>query len=238
MASCFTAHNIRLDDGSLTKPEQPWLMEDLPLLKFTKQFLRMVFPDGVAGKRVVDLGCLEGGYTVEFARQGFAALGIEVRESNFEKCQRVKAGTHLPNLTFVHDDVQNLATYGVFDVVFCCGLLYHLDKPRQFVKLMAQTCRRAIIIDTHVASTRRNGKFSLSRVTQNEGWSGRWFREGGKKRYQANWSSWSNEKSFWPMKSHLVEVLRNSGFPIVIEYPILEPYRELTDRVTIVAVKD
>src|SRR5437588_10601535 len=112
MASCFTAHNIRLDDGSLTKPEQPWLMEDLPLLKFTKQFLRMLFPDGVAGKRVVDLGCLEGGYTVEFARQGFEARGIEVRESNFEKCQRVKAGTHLPNLTFAHDDVQNLAKYG------------------------------------------------------------------------------------------------------------------------------
>jgi len=68
MASGFTAHNIRLDDGSFTKPEQPWQMEDLPLLKFTKQFLRMLFPDGAAGKRVVDLGCLEGGYSVELAR--------------------------------------------------------------------------------------------------------------------------------------------------------------------------
>jgi len=74
MASGFTAHNIRLDDGSFTKPEQPWQMEDLVLLKFTKQFLRTLFPDGVAGKRVVDLGCLEGGYTVEMARAGFDAL--------------------------------------------------------------------------------------------------------------------------------------------------------------------
>ncbi|HEY5178100.1 MAG TPA: hypothetical protein VII95_21300 [Terriglobales bacterium] len=98
MANSFTAHNIRLDDGSLTKPEQPWQTEDLALVKFTKQFLRMVFPDGAAGKRVVDLGCLEGGYTVELARAGFDALGIEVRESNFENCQRVKAGTNLPNL--------------------------------------------------------------------------------------------------------------------------------------------
>jgi SAM-dependent methyltransferase len=239
MASGFTAHNIRLDDGSFTKPEQPWQMEDLALLKFTKQFVRMLFPDGVAGKRVVDLGCLEGGYTVELARAGFAALGIEVRQSNFENCQRVKAGTHLPNLTFARDDVQNLAKYGIFDVVFCCGLLYHLDEPRKFVELMAQVCRRAIVIDTHVADTRRNGKFSLSRITQNEGWAGRWFREGDdKRRYDAKWSSWSNQKSFWPMKRDLVEGLRQAGFPIVLEYPIFEPYRELTHRVTIVAVKD
>jgi hypothetical protein len=40
------------------------------------------------------------------------------------------------------------------------------------------------------------------------------------------------------MKRDLVEGLRQAGFPIVLEYPIFEPYRELTHRVTIVAVKD
>src|SRR5664280_109916 len=133
MAGSFTAHNIRLDDGSFTKPEQPYQMEDLALLKFTKQFLRILFPEGAAGKRVVDLGCLEGGYAVELARAGFDALGIEVRQSNFENCQRVKAGTNLPKLTFLCDDVSKLAKYGVFDVVFCCGLLYHLEEPHRFV---------------------------------------------------------------------------------------------------------
>ncbi len=246
MASGFTAHNIRLDDGTLTKPEQPWQMEDLALLKFTKQFLRMQYPDGAAEKRVVDLGCLEGGYTVEFARAGFDALGIEVRQSNFENCQRVKAGTHLPNLTFVCDDVNNLAKYGVFDVVFCCGLLYHLDKPRQFVDLIADACRRVAIIDTHVANTRRNRKFRLSKVTQNEGWTGRWFTENQRKWLRAyhkreqeeKWLAWSNEKSFWPMKRDLMQGLLRAGFTMVLECPTFEPYLELTDRVTIVALKD
>src|SRR5260370_3649312 len=216
---------MRRCQGAVTKPEQPWQMEDLPLVKFTKQFLRMLFPEGVAGKLVVDLGCLEGGYTVELARAGFAALGIEDRECNFENCLRVKAGTHLPDLTFVCDDVKNLGMYGVFDVLFCCGLLYHLNEPRKFVELMAQACRRAIIIDTHVADTRRNGKFSLSRVTQNEGWAGRWFREGDdKRRYDAKWSSWSNQNSFWPMKRDLVAGLRQARFPILLAYPMFEPY--------------
>jgi SAM-dependent methyltransferase len=240
LASSFSAHNIRLDDGSLTKPEQPWQMDDLALLKFTKQFLRMLFPDGVAGQRVVDLGCLEGGYTVELARAGFDALGIEVRQSNFENCQRVKAGTNLPNLTFACDDVQNLAKYGTFDAIFCCGLLYHLEEPRKFVDLMAQVCRRAIIIDTHIADTRPNGKFRLSEITENDGWAGRWFDEfeDENQRHQDKWSAWSNRRSFWPMKRDLMEGLRQSGFTMVLEYPIFEAYRELTHRVTIVGVKE
>ena len=236
----FTAHNIRLDDGSFTMPEQAWQMEDLPLLKFTKQFLHAVFPGGFAGKRIVDLGCLEGGYTVEFARAGFDALGIEVRENNFDNCQRVKMATDLPNLAYSCDDVLNLADYGEFDAMFCCGLLYHLDRPRNFIELMARTCRRVAIIDTHVADTRRNGVFTLSKVTENEGLTGRWFNEpkDEKQRRDNKWASWGNEKSFWMMKRDLVEALRHAGFPMVFEYPIYDPYRESSHRATIVALKD
>jgi SAM-dependent methyltransferase len=239
MASSFTSHNIRLDDGSLTKPEQPWQMEDLALLKFTKKFLGLLYPEGATGKRVVDLGCLEGGYSVELARAGFDALGIEVRQSNFENCQRVKAGTHLPNLTFACDDVHNLGKYGIFDVVFCCGLLYHLDKPRKFVDLIAQLCRRVAIVDTHVADTQPNGEFPLSEVTENEGWTGRWFSEfDDSKRHEDKWSAWSNQKSFWPMKRDLMQGLLQAGFTMVLECPTFEPYLERTHRVTIVALKD
>ncbi len=240
MASSFTAHNIRLDDGSFTKPEQTWQMEDLPLLKFTRQFLRTIFRDGVSGKRVVDLGCLEGGYAVELARAGFDALGIEIRETNFENCQRVKAATNLPHLSFACDDVRNLANYGVFDAIFCCGLLYHLDEPRAFIEQIAQLCRRVAIIDTHVADAQPNGVFTLSEIVQNEGWTGRWFPEFEEEsqRRDDKWSSWGNQKSFWPMKRDLIEGLRQAGFPMVLEYPIFDAYREKTHRTTIVALKD
>lgn len=40
--------------------------------------------------RVVDLGCLEGGYAVEFAKLGFDTLGIDAREENIQKCNYVK----------------------------------------------------------------------------------------------------------------------------------------------------
>jgi hypothetical protein len=122
-------------------------------------------------------------------------------------------------------------------------LLYHLEEPRKFVKLMAQVCRRVVIIDTHVADTQPNGKFALSEITENEGWSGRWFVEfpeglAEKDCHEAKWSSWNNQKSFWPMKRDLIQGLRHAGFPMVLVYPIFDPWRELTHRVTIVALTD
>ena len=137
-------------------------------------------------------------------------------------------------------DVHDMAKYGVFDVVFCCGLLYHLDAPRKFVDLMAQVCRRVAIIDTHVADAQPNGKFRLSNITEHEGWNGRWFEEFEDEiqRHTDKWSAWSNPKSFWPMKRDLMQHLLQVGFTMVLECPTFEPYLELTHRVTIVALKD
>jgi hypothetical protein len=46
---------------------------------------------GFEGLRIADLGCLEGGYAVEFTRMGFSeVVGIEVRKSNFANCMFVK----------------------------------------------------------------------------------------------------------------------------------------------------
>lgn len=239
MKTTFTAHNIRLDDGSLTKPDEPWQMRDLPLLQFALNFLELTFPDGAKGKRIVDLGCLEGGYAVEFAREGFESLGIEVRKSNIENCNYVKSHTNLPNLRFACDDVRNLERYGMFDAIFCCGILYHLDQPRKFMEQMSRACRRVLIIDTHVAADQPNSRFKLSEITENEGLSGRWFPEFEEEehRHRDPWSSWDNPKSFWPMKLDLIQALRQLSFSLVLEYPIFDSERQATDRVTIVGVK-
>jgi hypothetical protein len=50
------------------------------------------------------------------------AVGLEVRPNNFANCCYVKERTSLPNLVFVNDDAWNVDKYGVFDIVFCCGL--------------------------------------------------------------------------------------------------------------------
>ena len=152
---------------------------------------------------MADVGCLEGGYSAGFARLGYQVLGLEVRDDNFAACRYVQVHTNLPNLTFVQDDAWNLARYGPFDAVFCCGLLYHLDRPRQFLGLLADVTSRMVVLDTHVAPDRtslqpmlpravrvplarllarydRGGSLSryvLSRMTRHEGVEGRWYLE-------------------------------------------------------------
>ena len=79
----FTHHNIRLDDGTLTKPEIGFLLSDSPWFLAAKRIIEFAFRGDIAGKRIVDLGCLEGGYTVEFARMGMEALE-PIREVAFQ----------------------------------------------------------------------------------------------------------------------------------------------------------
>src|SRR5436853_6368865 len=102
-AASFTAHPVRLDDGSLTIPDSTWEMSQHPVFVAARAVLSTFYRSPLSGKRIVDLGCLEGGYTVEFARLGMAALGIEVRPTNFQNCLFVQSRVDLPNLRFVLD---------------------------------------------------------------------------------------------------------------------------------------
>lgn len=162
----FTNHNIRLDDGNFTKPEMGYSMESYPWFLSSKRILNTVFPGDKSNLRIADLGCLEGGYAVEFARMGFQTVGIEVRETNIAACRYVKAHTNLPNLEFIKDDAWNVANYGNFDAIFCSGLLYHLDRPKQFLEILAAIANKLVILQTHFA-TQTNGANTPTQADSN-----------------------------------------------------------------------
>jgi hypothetical protein len=64
----FTAHNIRLPDGTETWPEGT-LLEEYGSFRAPVRMLKLVFPEGLRDKSIADLGCLEGGFTTGFWRQ-------------------------------------------------------------------------------------------------------------------------------------------------------------------------
>ena len=233
MAVEFTAHNVRLDDGVRTKPET-MPIEAHPEFVSARRVLDVVFPKDRSNIRLADLGCLEGGYAVEFARMGFDVLGLEVRASNIAACRYVKTNTNLPNLRFVQDDVWNIARYGSFDAIFCGGLLYHLDRPRQFLQTLAENTTRLLMVVTHFAvapgpdgadarsDDTSAGKFNLSSITENESLKGRWYVEFASdaahaEREHAKWSSWDNRRSFWIQREYLIQAIQGVGFDLVME---------------------
>lgn len=108
--------------------------------------------------RVADLGCYEGEYSVEIARQGYAVLGIEARERHFRKCLEMKERLGLRRLDFVKDDARSIAQYGEFDAIVCSGLLYHLDRPRAFLKILGDVTKTLLILNTHFAPDDRHDR--------------------------------------------------------------------------------
>jgi hypothetical protein len=229
MPPVFTAHNIRLDNGTFTKPDMEVSMADYPWFTAARRLLEVVFPGDKGRYRLADLGCLEGGYSVEFARLGFRVLGLEVRDANIAACHHAKAHTQLPNLEFVQDDAWNVARYGPFDAVFCCGLLYHFDQPRRFLELLSGVTQRVLILQTHFSTERPNPNYHLSDLAFHEGLEGRWFTEFRDDREFADrdaqrWASWDNRRSFWIRREHLLQTLADLGFDLVFEqYDSLAP---------------
>lgn len=216
----FTAHNIALDDGELTLPGRT-LLKDEPNFISAKKLLSLAFSGEYSQYRIADLGCLEGGHSVEIARLGFNVTGFEVRESNMAACQFVKNRVNLKNLNFVKDDVWNIEKYGKFDAVFCLGLLYHLDKPVSFINMLSRITRKLLVIHSHFATHEPITKFNLSEISSNEGVLGRWFTEFDEETFNNReahkWSSWGNKRSFWLMREHLLQSIKSSGFGIVLE---------------------
>ena len=217
----FTAHNIQFPDGTVSMPNYPTLLADEPRCRAAMRLLRMLYGDGLAGRRIVDLGCLEGGYAVEFARAGMDALGLEVRPSNFENCRYVQGKVGLPNLRFVRDDAWNVEKYGPFDVAYCCGLLYHLDRPREYVRLLGKVVNDAVVINTHFAPWEPETRFGLGELTNHEGLPGRWVEEHGEtdeaELDKLKWSSWRNPRSFWIAREGLLQAINDADFDLVLE---------------------
>lgn len=224
----FTAHNILLPNGRKTIPDSDALISESGQMKSVSRFINLLYRGDYYGKSIVDLGCLEGGYTVEFAKMGMISTGIEVRSSNIYNCKIVESEFSLGNLRFIQDDAWNLERYGVYDVVYCSGLLYHLDRPLSFLKMISRCARDAVIIHTHFTPNFDSEVFRLSSLVESEGLSGRWYLEHDiddvEELDRFRWTSWSNKKSFWLERKSILQAINDVGFNIVMEqFDWLEP---------------
>jgi hypothetical protein len=207
----------------MTQPDwidYPW--DQHPVFLATTRLLDQLYPGPREGVTLVDLGCLAGGFSIEFARAGFDVLGIEVRPSNVALCRSRAEEVGLANLRFVEDDAWRLPEYGEFDVTFCSGLLYHLDRPRSFLDMLGRQTRRVLVLNTHVAPYTPIDAFGLSDLEEHEGLLGRWFREYETaeefdRRDEASLASWDNTCSFWIERHHLIEAVNRAGFSTVME---------------------
>jgi len=85
-------------------------------------------------RTVIDIGCGVGHFTSLLQEMGLDAVGIDGREKNL-----VEAKRRYPNLKFQLADAQELdsRSIGSVDLVFCFGLIYHLENPFRLIRSIA-----------------------------------------------------------------------------------------------------
>lgn len=226
----WTGHNIALGPSEATIGlHVPLISEDTRTLTIKSQIRRLLHPPRPL--RILDLGCLEGGVTLDMAREGWDATGIEGRRDNFEKAELIREYYALDNLRFQHRDVKTLSRErdGEYEAILCCGLLYHVDNPFALLETLADMTAPdgLLFLDTHVAPDEEAARFGthesqLSEATtlvhRGETYPGRWFSEPqGGTVLDRQWSATSNERSFWPTRRALIRGLYQAGFHSISE---------------------
>jgi SAM-dependent methyltransferase len=229
----WTAYNIELLPGLCTLPGTALFLETNLHLISMLRVLDLLYPAGLHGLRVADLGCLEGGFGLAFAQRGAKVVALEARPENIAKCRLVEEHFGLPNLTFQQADVKTFTAgaFGSFDIVLALGILYHLDQPVGWLHQVAQATTGVLFVDTHFAPADDSGLAVLDEGLRALGplvdhpygsfpARGRWFQEyvNEAQRLGMPWASFSNPRSFWLTKASLVATLRVlCGFEVVME---------------------
>ena len=229
----FTAHRIQIGKELWTIPDGG----DDPFSALSTRVVVERAGGSLVGKRILDLGCLEGGYTAAFAQMGAKeAVGVEVRTLNIKRCMLVKQQLELNNVQFQQEDVRNvnIGSSGQFEIVFAAGILYHLDDPYSFLKNISEMTIDFALIDTHIANKIQHGHgcspVLIEKIFGSQRYVGREAREypAGMKKADLEkhvWTSWGNPSSFWLTEESLVKMLSEVGFNYVSKVYVPKGYR-------------
>jgi SAM-dependent methyltransferase len=154
---------------------------------------------------ILELGSLEGAHTLSLAEHPGVTriLAVEGREMNLRKARFVQELLRIRNVEFVQANLEqaDLAAFGKFDAVFCCGLLYHLPEPWKLLE-QSSTVAPALFIWTHYATE------AEARDIGN-GLRGKIHHEGGEDEPLSGMSPTAT----WLTLESLLRVLNASGYP-------------------------
>jgi tRNA (mo5U34)-methyltransferase len=226
-------YNVRLAPGLFTTPNGDFGTGEL-LIHSVTQAVADVCRKPLEQLRVLDLGCHEGGYAVEFGLHGATVVGVEGRLKNVVKAQFIGETLGLQNVRFVHGDVRDISedTLGRFDVVLCLGILYHLEAA-DAVRLL-ERCH-SICDDVTVIRSAIGLSVNTKTVVDGHDYRGRLYRED----VRAQGASLDNPSSILPSRASLLNLLSELGYTSVVEIlnPAVPTQDDARDSITVAALK-
>jgi tRNA (mo5U34)-methyltransferase len=136
----FWFHQIEVAPGIVT-----------PGIDRSSQGLQMMnLPADLTGKRVLDIGAFDGFYSFECERRGAAeVIAIDGNSQNGLPVIRELLGSQVKFYTM---NIYELTpdVFGMFDLVLCLGVLYHLRHPLLGLERVHSVCKDRLILETQV----------------------------------------------------------------------------------------
>jgi ubiquinone/menaquinone biosynthesis C-methylase UbiE len=102
----------------------------------------------LSGKRVIDIGCGDGAYTLELARRGAprSVEGIDPSEGAIEVARGRARG--VDGVSFSAGSAYELPHEpGAFDVAQLRGVLHHVERPRDALREAFRVARTVVVIE-------------------------------------------------------------------------------------------
>ena len=228
-----------LRDGVFTVGERPLATD------FRLRWLLALASDLTRGRletlRVLDLGCEEGHFGLEFARHGAEVVAVDVRERHLRRARMLAEATATRSFETVLADVRELdpGALGEFDLVLCLGLHYHLDTPELFelFEQLSALSRWALILYGQVSTVDRERREHRGRAYHGRSVFEHAPTATASDRLELGLASADNPTSFWLTKPSLINLLADSGFSSVSEQLFPRGAARHADRVTLLALK-
>lgn len=116
-----------------------------------RDFLETFLPGLVSRHHVetaVDVGCGFGFFSSYLQRIGLTLTAVDARAENVEECKK-----RMPEIEFATWDVEDpgITSLGPRDLVFCFGLLYHLENPLLGLRHLARLTGKVLLIETVIS---------------------------------------------------------------------------------------
>jgi SAM-dependent methyltransferase len=192
-------------------------------LRWHLQLIADLAPKPISELRVLDLGCEEGMFGVEFARHGAEVVAVDGREAHVRRTSFLAEAVGVADRVDARvADVRYLDPdeLGRFDLVLCLGLLYHLDRDdlAPFARLMAALSSWATLVQTQIALSPRE-RFEVDGLVY---WGHSYFEHppesGADEREAEMLASLTNPAAFWLTRPSLFNLLCDAGYTSVVEH--------------------
>jgi len=173
---------------------------------------------------LVDLACSEGWFAHRALKWGASrVVGVDIRPENIRRAELVRDHLQVDpqRLSFGVGDVYEAGDLGVFDVVLCLGLIYHLENPIGALRVARALTGRLCVVESQLvephAPLRHTWGTSGEYLEQEAAWAA-WY-EPAEAQEERPIASHGGVVSLIPNRAAMLGGLSAAGFSRVEELP-------------------